>query len=138
MPMSEVKSWQVYTNLQGLEELKQVARHDQKAALREAAKQFEALFLEMFLKQARKVNFDDEGLLSSERVSFYQAWYDKQLAQDIAAKGSMGLADQLVRQLSPQHPVVSVEEYEKMQQQKEQKPQQTLPTTAQMLNLRRR
>ncbi|HID00460.1 MAG TPA: flagellar biosynthesis, partial [Piscirickettsiaceae bacterium] len=53
MPMSEVKSWQVYTNLQGLEELKQVARHDQKAALREAAKQFEALFLEMFLKQAR-------------------------------------------------------------------------------------
>ncbi|HID00322.1 MAG TPA: flagellar assembly peptidoglycan hydrolase FlgJ, partial [Piscirickettsiaceae bacterium] len=106
--------------------------------LREAAKQFEALFLEMFLKQARKVNFDDEGLLSSERVSFYQAWYDKQLAQDIAAKGSMGLADQLVRQLSPQHPVVSVEEYEKMQQQKEQKPQQTLPTTAQMLNLRRR
>jgi len=138
MQTSDLKSWQVYTNLQGLEELKHVARHDQKTALREAAKQFEALFLEMFLKQARKVNFDDEGMMTSDRVAFYQEWYDKQLAQDIAAKGSMGLADQLVRQLSPKHPVVSVEEYEKMQQQKKQKQQETLPTTEQVLNLRRR
>ncbi len=137
MQTSDLKSWQVYTNLQGLEELKQVARQDQKSALYEAAKQFEALFLEMFLKQARKVNFDDEGLMTSDKVGFYQEWYDKQLAQDIAAKGSMGLADQLVRQLSPKHPVVTVEEYEKLQQQKKAQ-QHALPTTEQALSLRRR
>ncbi len=131
MEMGDLKRWEVYTDLQGLNDLKRMARQDQKSALREAARQFEALFLEMFLKQARKVNFDDEGLLSSERVGFYQEWYDKQLAQDIASKGSMGLADQLVEQLTPKHPVISVEQYEKL------KKENRLPTTDQMLKLRR-
>jgi flagellar protein FlgJ len=129
---ADTQSWQVYTNLKGLQELKTVAHTDQKAALREVAKQFEALFLEMVFKQARKVNFDDEGMLTSDRVKFFQDWQDKQLAQDIAAKGSMGLADQLVEQLSPKHPTLTTAEYEQLKQ------EHKLPTTQDVLHLRHR
>ncbi len=123
-------SWETYTNLKGLNELRQLAHSDEKAALKKVAKQFEALFLEMVLKQARKVNFDDAHLMTSERQAFFEDWRDKQLAQDIASKGSMGLADQLVEQLSPKHPVLTVEEYEKLKQ------ENRLPSTHDQLKLR--
>ena len=123
-------SWETYTNLKGLNELRQLAHTDEKAALKKVAKQFEALFLEMVLKQARKVNFDDEHLMTSERQAFFEDWRDKQLAQDIASKGSMGLADQLVEQLSPKHPVLTVDEYEKLKQ------ENRLPSTHDQLKLR--
>jgi len=123
-------SWETYTNLQGLNELRTLAQRDEKAALKQVARQFEALFLEMVLRQARKVNFDDEHLMTSERQAFFQDWHDKQLAQDIASKGSMGLADQLVEQLTPKHPVLSVDEYEKL------KRENRLPSTHDQLRLR--
>lgn len=121
----------IYTDLHGLEKLKELSRTDQKAALKAAAQQFEALFLQMMLRQAAKVNYDDEGLVTSERTRFFQQWYYDQLAQDIATKGSIGLADQLVEQLSPRHPTMTVEEYE----QKSRTGQ--LPDTATALKLRR-
>ncbi len=123
-------SWEVYANLKGLNDLRKLAHTDQKTALKQVARQFEALFLEMVLKQARKVNFDDEHLMTSERQAFFEDWRDKQLAQDIAAKGSLGLADQLVEQLSPKHPMLTVEEYEKL------KKENRLPSTLDQLRLR--
>ncbi len=111
-----VQEWEVYSNLQGLQKLKGLSQKDEKAALKAVAKQFEALFIEMMLKQSQKVNFDDEGMMSSERTKFFQTWQYEQLAQDIAAKGSIGLADQLVEQLTPQYPVLTVDEYKKMKQ----------------------
>ena len=109
-------AWQVYTDIQGLEQLKQQARQDEKGALKAVARQFEALFLEMVLKEARKTRFDTEGLLSSERTRFFQDWQDRQLAQDLAERGGIGLAEQLVRQLTPKQPVLSVAEYEQWRQ----------------------
>lgn len=109
-------SWEVYSNLKGLQELKGLSHKDEKTALKAVAKQFEALFIEMMLKQSQKVNFDDEGMMSSERTKFFQTWQYEQLAQDIASKGSIGLADQLVEQLTPKHPVLTPEQYEKLKQ----------------------
>ncbi|MBF6058677.1 rod-binding protein [Thiomicrorhabdus heinhorstiae] len=113
--MSEIKdtlpAYTNYTDLQGFEGLKKQAKQDQQQALKPVAQQFEALFLQQILKEARQVKFDD-GFLSGGQSDFYQDWYDKQLAQDLAAKGSIGLADKLVEQLSPTLPQAQTEKQE--------------------------
>lgn len=97
------KSYNNYTDIGALNDLKREAREDQKSALRPVAQQFEALFVEQILKEARKVSFDD-GWLDGEGGDVYKDWYDKQLAQDLSAKGTLGFADNLVEQLAPRDP----------------------------------
>jgi len=96
---------QNYTNIQGLEELKKKAREDQRSALKPVAKQFEAIFVQQVFKEARKVSFDD-GWLDGNQGAFYKDWHDKQLAQDLAAKGTLGFADKIVEDLLPSIPAV--------------------------------
>lgn len=88
-------------DLQGLDSLKTQAREDQKAALRPVAEQFEAIFLQQILKESRNVSFDD-GWLDGEGGDVYKDLYDSQLAQNLSAKGSLGFADLIVEQLTPQ------------------------------------
>ncbi|WP_130537807.1 rod-binding protein [Thiomicrorhabdus indica] len=104
-----------YMNLQGLNDLRQKAREDERAALRPVAEQFEALFLNQVLKESRKVSFDD-GWLDGKDADFFKDWHDKQLSQDLSSKGSLGLADKIVEQLAPQIGLQanSIEEAEKL------------------------
>lgn len=111
---------QVYGNGGSFNDLKQTAKQDQKAALRPVAEQFEALFLSQILKEARKVKFDD-GFMDGDQADFYKDWYDKQLSQSLAAKGSLGLADKIVEQLSPKLPTMTVSEYKALLESKENK-----------------
>jgi flagellar protein FlgJ len=92
-----------YADVGALNELKVQAREDQRAALRPVAEQFEALFVQQIFKEARKVSFDDNWL-DGDSGEFYKDWYDKQLAQDLAAKGTLGFADNIVEQLAPREP----------------------------------
>ncbi len=102
---STLQSHQNYVNIQGLEELKQKAREDQRSALKPVAEQFEAIFVQQVFKEARKVSFDD-GWLDGNQGDFYKDWHDKQLAQDLAAKGTLGFADKIVEDLLPSLPAV--------------------------------
>lgn len=103
---SNSETYQNYANIQGLDSLKQQAREDERSALKPVAQQFEALFVQQVLKEARKVSFD-EGWLDGNQGDFYKDWHDKQLAQDLAAKGNLGFADKIVEQLSPSIPMVA-------------------------------
>ena len=94
---------QNYANIQGLDGLRQTAREDQRAALKPVAEQFEAIFVQQIFKESRKVSFDD-GWLDGNQGDFYKDWHDKQLAQDLAAKGTLGFADTIVEQLLPTLP----------------------------------
>jgi flagellar protein FlgJ len=98
-----MQAHQNYTDIKSLNNLKQQAREDQRAALKPVAEQFEALFLEQIFKEARKIKLDD-GWLDGNQGDFYKDWHDKQLAQDLAAKGSLGFADNIVEQLLPSIP----------------------------------
>ncbi|VAW49250.1 Flagellar protein FlgJ [peptidoglycan hydrolase], partial [hydrothermal vent metagenome] len=89
-----------YADLGALEDLKTKAREDQASALRPVAEQFEALFVQQILKEARKVSFDDNWL-DGNQGDFYKDWYDKQLSLNLSAKGTLGFADKIVEQLSP-------------------------------------
>lgn len=90
---------QNYVNIQGLEQLKQQAREDQRSALQPVAEQFEALFVEQVFKESRKVSLDDNWL-DGNQGDFYKDWHDKQLAQNLSAKGTLGFADKIVEQLT--------------------------------------
>lgn len=90
----------VYTDFQGLSALKLDARKESPEALRAAAKQFEALFLQMMLKSMREAS-EGDPLFDGDHSDLYRDMYDKQLSLEMSERG-VGLADQLVRQLQQQ------------------------------------
>lgn len=101
--MSKVENKVNYHDLTGLAQLKHSSGGDDDAALKQAAKQFESIFMGMLLSSMRKANevFEDDGVLNSNATKFYQDMYDKQLSTELSEKGSLGLADLLVQQLRP-------------------------------------
>jgi flagellar protein FlgJ len=89
-------------DLGGLDSLRQAAHKGDEGALREAAQQFESIFIQMMLKSMRKaedVFADEENPFNSKQVKFYREMYDQQLAVDLSSSGSLGLADIIVKQL---------------------------------------
>ncbi|KPH63878.1 glucosaminidase [Pseudoalteromonas porphyrae] len=75
-----------------------------KEALKKAAAQFESIFTQMLLKSMRKANeaFEDkESPFNSSGVKFFEEMHDQQLSVELSSKGSLGLADIIVQQLSP-------------------------------------
>ncbi|RTR04390.1 flagellar assembly peptidoglycan hydrolase FlgJ [Halomonas nitroreducens] len=88
-------SAQFALDVQGLERLKHSTRPGE--GLDAAAKQFEALFVQMMMKSMRDA-VPSSGLLDSRQTEFYQELLDKQWSQGIAERG-MGLAERLVAQL---------------------------------------
>lgn len=84
---------------QSLAGLKGGLRKDDPQALKSAAQQFEAVFLQMVLKSMRAATPQD-SMFESDQTRFYQELLDSQMAQAMAAKGGTGLAAMIVRQLS--------------------------------------
>ena len=66
--------------------------------LHEAAEQFEAIFLNEFIKQARKAKLA-EDIFGSEAQDTYQDMMDRELSTLLAGRTDLGIAEALVRQL---------------------------------------
>ncbi len=81
-----------------LESLKQSAKQNSPEALKAAAKQFEALFMNMMMKSMRDASPQD-GVFDNQQTKMYTSMLDQQLSQNMASRG-IGLADVLIRQLS--------------------------------------
>ena len=81
-----------------LGQLRQAAHENSPQALKEAAKQFEAMFMNMLMKSMRAATPQD-GPFDNEQTRLYTTMLDQQLSQTMASRG-VGLADVLVRQLS--------------------------------------
>ena len=71
---------------------------DRNADLREVAEQFEAIFLNEFIKQARKAKLA-EDIFGSEAQDTYQDMMDRELSSQLAGRVNLGIAEALVRQL---------------------------------------
>ena len=84
----------------GMGELKQSAKAGSPEALKGAATQFEAMFINMMMKSMRDATPQDE-LTGSEQSKMFTGMLDQQMSQTLAKRG-VGLADVLVRQLSAQ------------------------------------
>jgi len=64
----------VYSDLQGLQSIKQLGQVDEGAALTEVAKQFESILVNMMLKNMRSATnvFSEGSYLGGDQVNFYQ------------------------------------------------------------------
>lgn len=90
----------VYTDPHGLAGLRREARQNSPGAIREAAKQFEAVFVQMMLKSMRAATSSDGGgIMDSDQSLLYRDMYDQQIALSMAQQGKLGLADTIARQL---------------------------------------
>lgn len=85
-------------DVNSLSALKGAVKKDDPAALKAAAQQFEALFVQMMLKSMRDA-MPHDGMFDSEQTRMYESMLDQQLAQVMSAKGNVGLAAVIERQL---------------------------------------
>jgi peptidoglycan hydrolase FlgJ len=79
--------------------LKAEAAKDPDAALKETAKQFETLFLDMMMKSMRTAAAGNSEF-DSEATRTYTSLLDHEYTRKLAEQGGLGLADLLVKQLS--------------------------------------
>ena len=98
--MLNVNNADVYTDINGLANLKSAARENSPEAIKQAAKQFESLFLNMIMKSMREAKLGD-GIMDNEQSKFFQEMYDQQMALNLAGNPGVGLADLIAKQLSP-------------------------------------
>ncbi|MDX1335438.1 MAG: flagellar assembly peptidoglycan hydrolase FlgJ [Gammaproteobacteria bacterium] len=96
-----ISTAQNYTDLQGLSQLKAQAKEGQPSEelVREAAAQFESLFIKMMLQSMREASLAEDEIFNSPAMEQYRDLMDHQLSMDMAKKGGIGLADQLVAQM---------------------------------------
>jgi flagellar protein FlgJ len=103
MSTNGIPSPQSYLDFSGLGELRHRAAKDGEGALRETAKQFEALFIQMMMKSMRDASFKSD-LLQSDSQDTYQEMFDKEVSVSLAQRGGFGLADMLTQQLGKSLP----------------------------------
>ena len=86
MSNSNIPSPTSYLDFSGLSDLRHRAAKDGDGALRETAKQFEALFIQMMMKSMRDATFKSD-LLQSDTQDTYQEMFDKELSVKLADRG---------------------------------------------------
>jgi flagellar protein FlgJ len=101
--MLNVHNADVYADFNGLAKLKNQARKESPEALKEVARQFEAIFLSNLLKGMREAKLAD-SVTDSDQSKFYNDMYDKQLAVHLSGRPGVGLADLIVKQLGHDDP----------------------------------
>ena len=75
------------------------ANSDTLAGLQSVADQFEAIFLETLLRQARESKLSD-GLFDSKADDNFEQMFDQELAKSSSKLVDIGIADAIVRQMS--------------------------------------
>jgi len=84
-----------YNDFQGLSKLRSEAAARSPEATREAARQFEALFVQMMLKSMRDAN----AVLGEEKDTTYEEMFDRQISMEMTRGKGLGMGDLMVRQL---------------------------------------
>lgn len=92
--MSSIDSPQTAYDFAGYGALRAKAAKDPQSdeAISKAAKQFEAMFLQMMLKSMRDA-IPKSGLLDSSAMDTYEQMYDQQLVMGMTERGAVGIAD---------------------------------------------
>ncbi len=89
-----------YMDFAGLANLKGRAAEGDPESLQAAARQFEALFVQMMLKSMR----DAGAIFGESGEQSYRQMFDQQIAIDLAEHQGLGIAELLLRQINPGQP----------------------------------
>ena len=123
-----------YLDFGALGKLKGKAHADAKAATRETAQQFEAMFLQMMMKSMRDAT-PKSDLVESAGKDTFEAMFDKEVSVAMAKRGSLGLADMLVKNMpdtsAPQPSTAAMLEARNLKP----KPMSLLPQAAKPMSL---
>ncbi len=85
-------------DVQSIDSLRLQAKTDPKGALKVAAQQFEALFLNILLKNMRE-SIPQDSPFDNDQTRLFTQMMDQQVAQKMATEKGFGLADALLGQL---------------------------------------
>jgi flagellar protein FlgJ len=85
-------------DVQGVDALRRTVRSSPEEGMKQAARQFEVMFMQMVLKSMRDAT-PTEGLLGGQQEKMYTSMLDQQLAQNLSGRG-LGLAEAMLAQLS--------------------------------------
>ena len=91
----------LYTDFNGLAELRNRAKADKNQAVGEVAQQFEALMIQMMLKEMRNASPKSE-FFDTEGMRVYQDLQDKQVALEMAKRNTLGVAQFIEQQMARQ------------------------------------
>ncbi|MCL1081167.1 flagellar assembly peptidoglycan hydrolase FlgJ [Shewanella psychromarinicola] len=107
--MDKLSASSNFLDLGGLDSLRVQAQKDEKGALKEAAKQFEGIFIQMLMKSMRDANaaFKSDSPMNSETTAFFEKMRDEQMSVDLSNKGMLGLAEMMMQQLDPEDSAVT-------------------------------
>jgi len=103
--MTKIADAQNFLDINGLNDIRVQANATDQAekdvALKKAAKQFEAIFMQMLLKSMRSAQevLESDSPFNSQSTKFYRDMHDQQLALEMSDQGSLGLAELIERQL---------------------------------------
>ena len=87
-----------YTDFSEFGAMRAQARVDPQASLKQVAKQFEGIFIQMMMKSMRDASMGDP-IFDSDQSELYRDMFDKQIALDMSNSKGIGIAEALVRQL---------------------------------------
>ncbi len=91
----------IYSDIHSLNHIREVGQSDSRAAIKSAAKEFEAFFMNMMLKSMREASavIGDDSMLSSPQEKMFVGMLDEQMSVELSQKGNLGIADLMVRDI---------------------------------------
>ena len=94
----------IYSDLGSLNSIREQGLSDEYGAVKKAAKEFEAFFMNMMLKTMRQSAevIGDNSLTGSEEEKMFIGMMDEQMSADLSQQGHLGIADLMMSQLSRQ------------------------------------
>lgn len=94
----------IYSDLGSLDAIRKQGLTDESGAIKKAAKEFEAFFMNMMLKSMRQASVvvGDNSLTGSEAEKMFTGMMDEQLSVNLSQQGHLGIADLMISQLSGQ------------------------------------
>lgn len=97
-----VMSNQAFTDIQGVQKIRQIGQKDERAAIAQVAKQFESMFLQMVMKSMRDAGeyFASDNPFNSFEMRFHQDMLDQQTALSLSEGRGIGLAEALTQQMT--------------------------------------
>ncbi len=91
----------IFSDLQSLNGIRNQAKVDSRAAIKAAAKEFEAFFMNMMLKSMRQASevIGEDSMFNSQQEKMFIGMLDEQMSVELSQKGNLGIADLMARNI---------------------------------------
>jgi len=91
----------IYSDIHSLNRIREQATNDSRGAIKAAAKEFEAFFMNMMLKSMRQASevIGDDSFFSSSQEKMFTGMLDEQMSAELSQKGTLGIAELMTQNL---------------------------------------